>query len=60
MDEYSFAYNAYNNDLDIALWVTRTKWARLDSSEQNGAFNIFIGIDGYDNVKKIKNHDYPD
>jgi hypothetical protein len=53
-------YNAYNKDLDIALWVIRTKWGRLISSVKNGAFNIFIGIDGYDNVRKIKDHDHPD
>jgi hypothetical protein len=53
-------YNACYLDLDIALWVIRTKWGRLNSSVQNGALNIFLGIDGYDNVKKIKDHDYPD
>jgi hypothetical protein len=53
-------FNAYNKDFDIALWVIRTKWGRLNSSVQNGALNIFIGIDGYGHVKKIKDHDYPD
>jgi hypothetical protein len=53
-------YNAYDKDLDIALRVIGTKWGRQNSSVKNGALNIFIGIDGYDNFKKIKDHGFPD
>ncbi|KAI3659722.1 hypothetical protein MP638_005196 [Amoeboaphelidium occidentale] len=46
-------YNANDLHLDLALRAIRTKWGQLNRSVQNQVLHIFVGIDGYDNVKKI-------
>jgi hypothetical protein len=46
-------YNANNLYLNLALRVLRTKWGQLNPYEKNEVLHIFVGIDGYKNVKKI-------
>lgn len=46
-------YNANNLHLDLALRVIRTKWGQLNPYVKNEVLHIFVGIDRYDNVKRI-------